>query len=314
VTSPKRILALDGGGIKGVFAASFLKTIEEQLGSPIDTFFDLICGTSTGAIIALALGLGRPAGEVLRLYEELGTEVFKSGGVRSWVINFFQRKYDSTPLRNALTKTFGASKLGDSKVRLVIPSFNLQTCEIHLYKTYHHQRFSSDHKTGMVSVALASAAAPTYFPVHRSSDGTSLLDGGMWANNPVAVAAVEAVGVLGWDPTQTHILSVGCTEPALDISGGSRFWSGKLYWANKVSEIFLAGQSSGALGMARWLLGVSNVHRVTETVGASAYSLDGINRVTDLKGLGASSARHELARLKDVFFTGPADQFIPLSR
>jgi len=314
MTSSRRVLALDGGGIKGVFAASFLKTVEEQVGSPIGTFFDLICGTSTGAIIALALGLGLPPEEVLRLYTELGSKVFKGDGFRTRAINFFQRKYDSAPLRNALTKAFGARKLGDSKVRLVVPSFNLQTCEVHLYKTYHHQRFSSDHKTDMVNVALASAAAPTYFPVHRSSDGTSLIDGGMWANNPIAVAAVEAIAVLGWNPSETHILSIGCTQPALDVSGGSRFWSGKLYWANKISEIFLAGQSSGAIAMARWLLSASNVYRVTETVAAEAFSLDGVDRVTDLKGLGASSARHELTRLKEVFFAGPAEEFIPLGR
>src|SRR5262249_1528327 len=160
----------------------------------------------------------------------------------------------------------------------------------------------SDHRTSMVDVALASSAAPSYFPVHRSVDGIALVDGGMWANNPAAVAAVEAISVMEWNPRDTHLLSVGCTGPALDICGCSRVGSGKLYWANNLAELFLAAQSSGSLGMAKLLLGGCNTHRITETVPAGVFELDSADRIADLNGLGASRARQEFHSLRDVFF------------
>ena len=68
----KRILAIDGGGIKGVFPASFLATVEDSIGNNVARYFDLIVGTSTGGIIALGLGLGLSAKEILAFYEESG--------------------------------------------------------------------------------------------------------------------------------------------------------------------------------------------------------------------------------------------------
>jgi len=309
----RRILTLDGGGIKGVFAASFLSSLEQGLENSIGNYFDLISGTSTGAIIALALGLGLPVRDVLRLYEDLGQGVFRQDDVPHRFLHFFQRKYDSALLQSALTGIFGDHKIGDSRVRLVIPSLNLQNGTVHIYKTRHHPRFSSDYKEELVKVALASSAAPSYFSPQRSSAGIALVDGGMWANNPVAVAVVEAIGALGWDRNELRVLSVGCTQPTMDISGGSRHWSGKFYWASRIANVFLAGQSSGALGMAEWLAGTDNIYRIIETVAEGAFTLDGTKRIIDLRGLGAARARHESPRLLPVFFDEPAEAFVPFT-
>jgi len=73
----KKILSIDGGGIKGVFPASFLASIEEQIGGKVSDYFDLIVGTSTGGIIALGLGLGFSAKDILSFYEERGPEIFR---------------------------------------------------------------------------------------------------------------------------------------------------------------------------------------------------------------------------------------------
>jgi uncharacterized protein len=98
----KRILAIDGGGIKGVVPASFLASIEESLPNTIAAYFDLIVGTSTGGIIALALGLGLSARETLAFYEDHGPKIFCGNShfrqCRSW----FRAKYDPLPLRSAL--------------------------------------------------------------------------------------------------------------------------------------------------------------------------------------------------------------------
>src|SRR5438876_10207272 len=97
--SYRRILTLDGGGIKGVFAASFLATLEDQVDAPIGNYFDLVSGTSTGGIIALALGLGLPARDILGISREWGKKVF--GGENVWrrVRHFFRRQYISLHLQ-----------------------------------------------------------------------------------------------------------------------------------------------------------------------------------------------------------------------
>ena len=307
--SYRRILTLDGGGIKGVFAASFLATLEDQVDDPIGNYFDLVSGTSTGGIIALALGLGLPARDILDMYREWATTVFDGENTWARLRHFVRRKCGSLPLQDALHRVFGERTLGDSHLRLVIPTFNLQTGTVHIYKTPHHPRFSTDYKEKMTTVALATSAAPTYFLPHRSPSGITLIDGGMWANNPVAVAAVEAIGVLGWERNNLKILSLGCTQEVVDVSGGSSRWSGKFYWATKVADLFLAGQSSGALGMAEWLVGPNNLYRVNETVPGGAFSLDGVQRISDLQGLGAYSARFHAPRLCPEFLSTPAEFF-----
>jgi patatin-like phospholipase/acyl hydrolase len=102
-----KILSLDGGGIRGAFPAAFLAKLEEQIGAPVASYFDLIAGTSTGGIIAIGLGLGIPTRDVLKLYEEQGAEIFDQGRgkVRDWMRqrllsarHLFASKYSSEPL------------------------------------------------------------------------------------------------------------------------------------------------------------------------------------------------------------------------
>lgn len=142
----RRILAIDGGGIKGVFPASFLAALEETLGlENVGEYFDLIVGTSTGGIIALGLGLEISGRNILTFYEEHGPSIFsgsrKLRGYRSWL----KPKYDPLPLRGALATVFGTKRLGDSARRLAIPSLDLAKGEVHIWKTPHHPRFQTDH-------------------------------------------------------------------------------------------------------------------------------------------------------------------------
>lgn len=304
-----RILAIDGGGIKGVFAASFLAELEESLGSPLVDHFDLIAGTSTGGIIALGLGMGLSAAEILSFYETHGPKIFGKdhlGFLQQWTA----AKYSSEPLKNALEEVFGSRLLGDSKTRLLIPSLNLETGNVHVFKTAHHERFVRDYKEKVVDVALATAAAPTFFPTHNLESGTPLIDGGMWANNPMGTAAVEALGVLDWPKGSIKLLGVGCTTPVTSVQDRGPRGRGKLYWATRVADTFMAGQSSSSLGTAQLLLGHENVHRVSPSVGASMYKLDGIKGIKSLRGLGASQARTEYPKVREMFLTGKAEKFV----
>lgn len=117
----RRILAIDGGGIKGVFPAAFLAEIESQIGEPIVDYFDLIAGTSTGGIIALALGLGLRGKEILELYEKNARRIFPH--VTGFSLpGIFRAKYAKATLPQVLTEAFGQRLLGESCTRLIIPS------------------------------------------------------------------------------------------------------------------------------------------------------------------------------------------------
>lgn len=310
----RRILAIDGGGIKGVFPASFLAALEESLGlENVGEYFDLIVGTSTGGIIALGLGLEISGRNILAFYEEHGPAIFsgsrKLRGYRSW----FKPKYDPLPLRGALGTVFGTRRLGDSTRRLVIPSLDLAKGEVHIWKTAHHPRFQTDHRASAVDVALATASAPTYFPTHRLASGIPLVDGGTWANNPVAIAVVEAIGILGWPSDELRVLSIGCTSTPLRFDWRKGHSLGKLGWASKIVDVFMLGQSSGAMGMAMHLVpNRENIFRVSPVVGPQ-FTLDDVRLIPTLKGLGSAEARQWLPRLQATFFEQPAGEFASLA-
>ena len=308
MSTPKRILAIDGGGIKGIFAASFLATVEDSIKDRVANYFDLIVGTSTGGIIALGLGLGLSAKEVLRFYENFGPIIFGGNRLLRWFRWFGISKYSSRPLQEALNGCFGERKLGDSEKRLVIPCLNLENGEVHVYKTAHHSRLMRDYKERAVDVALATAAAPTYFPTHRSMAGVPLIDGGLWANNPVGVSVVEAISVLDWPKDSLKILSLGCTEP-LDVNWGRRISLGKSYWAFKLLDVFMHAQSNSSIGTAKLLAGHDNVMRIAPGLPPGRFSLDGTRELLSLKGLGDSSAREALPRLREIFLGNPAELF-----
>jgi len=288
-----------------------LATVEDAIRRNVADYFDLIVGTSTGGIIALGLGLGLSAKEILKFYEDHSPNIFK--GNRGW--RFLRHigisKYDALPLKTALEEVFKDRKLGESRKRLVIPSCNLETGEVYIWKTAHHARLERDYKMPAVDVALATAAAPSYFPTHRSAAGTPFIDGGMWANNPMAMAVVEAIGILGWPADALSVL-LGCTTSALNVGLGRTHALGWAYWGPKLAEVFMTTQSSASLGMAQHLVkDRNNVVRISPSVGRR-FSLDGTREIPSLKGPGDSEARKALPQLRPLFFADVAEEFHPV--
>ncbi len=334
----KRVLSIDGGGIKGVFPASFLACIEEIIEDDISNYFDLIVGTSTGGIISLGLGLGLSASQGLAFYEDYGPKIFvlpqdkvnlpKVMSFLLWYLrkrysvdisrseieeSFFCPKYDPTPLRQSLETVFKDKILGESKTRLVIPSLNAETGEVHVFKTSHHPRLQYDWREKAVDVAMATSAAPSYFPAYRMASGLPLIDGGMWANNPVAVAVVEALSILNWPVESIRVLSISCTSSPINIHQATETNAGKLYWMERSIDTFMKGQSSSALGTAKLLLGdSSHFVRIDPCVSIGRFSLDGIKSIQSLKGLGKKEARIAFNRLKEMFIDpGIVEPFVP---
>ena len=326
----RKILTLDGGGIKGVFAAAFLETIEESTGKRIAEHFDLIAGTSTGGIIALGLGLGMSAREITQFYVNEGPRIFDqtntldSNGRLSRVFDWMRGrknagrqiaapKYDVAELRKALQRAFQSKRLGDSAVRLVIPAYDVDKEDVYVFKTRHHSRFQIDWKESAVNVALATAAAPTYFQAHPMPSGAPLIDGGIWANNPAGLAVVEARGVLGWKDDELFIVRLGCTEEALDIPIDAGY-AGLLL---KSTALFMQGQSRGSDGTAMLLSdhrpGSPRYFPIQPKVPAGKFKLDKTEMIDRLRGLGAGHGRDALPLFEKHFLNEKAEPFVQIS-
>jgi len=306
-----KILSLDGGGIKGVFEASFLNAVQKATSAPLASYFDLIAGTSTGGIIAIGLGLGLGAADLLEFYKSHGPQIFNRSGGRlvgwwHWLSDKMKNRYSAERLRAALEETFKEKKLGDATTRLLIPAFNLSAGEIHIFKTRHHPRLQMDYKVRAVDVALATTAAPSYFPIHRSEE-MLLIDGGIWANNPTGLAVVEAMTILEVPRANIQVLSIGCTQEVSDLSGGG---SGELQWARRALNCAFAGQSFGSMGTAAMLVGHERILRINPPVPKGKFSLDSTKGIDQLEALGTFEARKALPELNRRFLGEGAEPFV----
>ena len=305
-----QILALDGGGIKGLYSAAILARLEDDLGiDDITSCFDLIVGTSTGGIIALALGYGLRPREIVQFYSQHGPKIFADGW-RARARHYVRRKYSQDPLRTALQKCLGDRRLADSRKRLVIPSYNLDKGEVYLFKTPHHERLRRDWKEPMWKVALATSAAPTYFPAFSGIDHIRLIDGGLWANNPTMIGIVEAMAVLDQPLSAISVLSLGTTDPIEERSG----WlngGGLFAWRKAGVDACFRGQSHGVQGQARLLLGEHRAIRLDPAVPAGVFALD---RVAEERMLAEAAhvSRDFSPRFARQFGGHTADTFTPL--
>lgn len=324
----KRILSIDGGGIKGAMPIAFLARVEEITSQRIVDHFDLVAGTSTGGIIALGLGLGIPAARILELYRNEGPGIFGSrlidesasrlgrfsGSLKNLVgrharqaRQFFAPKHQPDMLRSALEGVFGDRLLGESLTRLLIPAYHADRRTVYVFKTAHHPRLEIDHRAKAVDVALATAAAPTYFPAHSLPSGARIIDGGIWANNPMGMAMVEAIGVLGWDPRSTRLLSLGCGDEVFVPDPDA----GIVQLNRGAIDLMMQGQSFGAVGTAMLLAGQENIHRINPAVPKGLFSLDDTTKIDRLTGLGAECARDALPMLRREFLHTTRDTFTP---
>lgn len=252
-SSPKKtfkILSIDGGGIKGLYPARILHQIEERYNIKIADQFDMICGTSTGGLIALALSIGKPASEIVSFYENKGPLIFPDP--KTWFAQtlqklrhyFWKGKYSNKVLTQVLTDFFGDTTLKEASTYLCIPSFNLTTGEPRIFKKPHNLLFK-DANIQMVDVALATSAAPSYLPIHQIDDAL-YCDGGLWANNPVLCGLTEALEYFVGDDKPYDSYSI-LSFPTIPIpTGWSKFVRKQrsiLGWKQKILDPSMEGQA-----------------------------------------------------------------------
>jgi hypothetical protein len=261
------VLALSGGGFRGLYTATVLKHLEEDFGGPIARRFDLICGTSAGGLLAMGVAAEIPAAELQAMFEQSGERIFGSSSLLKqalrWLRMWFTAKHSSGGLRDVLTERFGERTIGDLRHRLLVPSVNYSTGRGHFFKTPHAEAFRRDHKRRLVDVGLATAAAPTYFPLHRIDGEGVFADGGLVANSPGLLGLHEAEHVLGVMPTTVRVLAIGTMTLGATVPGSASLKRGILGWGAKVFDLVISAQEYAVHAMLGHKL-QSNYYRIDD--------------------------------------------------
>ncbi len=306
-----RILSIDGGGIKGIFPAAILAELEQQHlnGEPIGDYFDYICGTSTGGIIALGLGKGLRAKDLLELYMEKGTRIFPQHfkwlqKLLSWAITV----YSSKNLRAVLDESLGDIKFGQSRTRLCVPSFEGKFGEVLVRKTNHHPDYKMDHLIDMAQIGMETSAAPSFLRTF-SDEQYHFVDGGIWANNPIMIGLVDALSCYQVRRDQIKILSIGCGEKPYRVSLIQRYLNGFLTWANVIYAAMNL-QSQNAIGQAGLLVGRNNIIRLDASEEHARIGMDNVKKAKKMLPYHASEVlKDRIDIIRDMFLTDKVDPY-----
>ncbi len=213
----KRVaIAIDGGGIRGAMVTKALEALEVAQGKKLGDIFQLAAGTSTGSIIAAGIALSLRAAEMTDMYRRRASDIF----ARTWRSRFWflaNYRYSNKALKRELDAQSHRQKMGDlwtdaRKFDLVIVARDLHEARTRFIKPYKPEYAAMP----ITTAVLASAAAPTYFPVIQGR----FVDGGVGSfANPCFIAAYEACFCLGWKAEETTLISLGTGKPKPGTNG-----------------------------------------------------------------------------------------------
>lgn len=306
---PFQILCLSGGGYLGLYSIAVLRRLEDKIGEPIGRCFDLIAGTSVGGIVALGLASGASAAAIEAQFLADGDKIFSatpvpaSEGARKRALALrllrFRRApiYASAPLLKTIRAIVPEGLLmSELETRVIVPAINLSKGKPQVFKTPHHPSFKNDLNLAVEDIALATSAAPTFFPTHRIG-AEVFADGGLYANSPDQLAIHEAAHFIVRDMRDIRMLSIGTTSTSFSWSAAMKQDLGWLDWAldQRLLRAMMAGQQINADYILRHLLGERYVRidAVPSHEQAVQLVLDNASAVAkqDLEALATASAR-----------------------
>lgn len=268
-----RILALDGGGIRGVISAKILERVREKIGQPLNEYFDLIAGTSTGSILAATLVRGEEPKELVKLYQDKGQKIFRTNAWRKNIgywIN--QPKYSNEGLKEVLQEYFGKETLlkdvreqsqnSKAKARLLILAYSTSQRYTNFFLSPLVDKDPWYANAKLWEVCLCSSAAPTFFPPYifnekdiEPSEYTrslserefSFVDGGVAANNPSLGALVHTLEIEKLEGQSIKIedvslLSIDTGRTTAPLKYNKVNGWGALGWATRIPDVFMGGQ------------------------------------------------------------------------
>jgi len=299
-----KVLAIDGGGIRGIIPAMVLAKIEALTGRPACELFDLIAGTSTGGIIALGVTVPAvdeakhprwSAMQLVEMYESEGPKIFHRSLLRKieTVDGLVEERYSASGLETALAKYMGEARLSQALTDVLVTSYDIQSHEPFFFKSFlplprapHSPRDRAVKSATATSspqpladypvkvVGRATSAAPTYFepePVAgaasnggEASSGVVCVDGGTFANNPALCAYAEA---LRNNPgADVLVVSLGTGRLTESISFEQAKSWGLLQWARPLLGVIMDGSSAAIDYQLDELLGADEGHYRFQTV------------------------------------------------
>jgi uncharacterized protein len=241
-----KVLAIDGGGIRGIIPAVLLGGLQARLTQELWRYFDLIAGTSTGGIIALGIGTrcnnGQPysPSELVDLYVKNGPAIFRKIPLWTWLRQFLRPKYSPSALEESLKTFFRETRFSSAVAPVLISSYDLQSQRPFFFKSH---RIASDpsYDWPVASIARATSAAPTFFPpLHLAAGNESytLVDGGVFVNNPSVAAYAEARWLYP-EATNFVVISVGTGDRQDRITYTKAKKWGLVGWARQIVPVLM---------------------------------------------------------------------------
>ena len=272
----KKILSLDGGGIRGIIPATILAYIEKRTGKNIAEMFDLIAGTSSGGVIAMALcksdAKGKPiysAKRLIELYEKRGSEIFSRSlwkEVRS-VAGIIDQRYSHEPLEKVFDEYFKKTKLSDALTKVLISTYDIENRKPCFFKSWK----SDTGRVLMKHAARATSAAPTFFEpaiVKMGKEKLALIDGGVYLNNPSMSAYSEAKKLFPRTKSML-IVSIGSGALCRPIPyDDAKDW-GLINWARPILSIISDGVNGAVSYQLKQNLGKNFIRLQSPLKGAS---------------------------------------------
>jgi Patatin-like phospholipase len=297
-----RVLSFDGGGIRGLYHSKLLESLKEY-GLDVAQRADIVAGTSTGAIVAAALAMGKQPETISALYTDIGEKVFPPRwritravvGLAGWVGK--SPSYLSSVLREALEQQLGKNTtLGECEKRLMIPAISLNQYKLKVFDSTNE----SDKKKRLVDVVLASAGAPTYFLPAKVGD-SYYVDGGLCCNNP-GFRAAAALFRDGVDLSRIYLLSISTGAVPVTKAGIEFMTLRQFNWIRPIIDIAMSGSSDLAVQDGE-LVGYHC--RVTESF-ESEVGLDDYEKAVAILPPLAEGKANEVRASVTRWFDGPA--------
>ena len=317
-SKPFLVLSIDGGGYRGLYSAHLLRRIEEECEVRLRDRMGMLAGTSTGSILAAGIACGYKAEALAEFYIDHGSAIFTP---RLWssskIVSLFASRYSNHTLKALLNRTFGEKTLGEVEVPLILPSVDITNGCVHVFKSMYHGSFVRDPSVRVADAVLASCSAPLYFDPVIVQDKYQLADGGLWANNPALVAAIDAKYRLGISLEDMRILSVGTGKSKVFYPRSKGVWKDRLLhswqgwglasrWGNrKLVDLVLNLQSDNAHNMLCLLMGESPLEsrRVLRLTFESdlPLSMDSASKGADWVARADHTFTHHAARIAEFF-------------
>lgn len=308
-----KILSIDGGGIRGIYPATVIKYISDQL--KVDNFyeyFDMIVGTSTGSILALALSIGKNCTELQDMYLTHGNRIFNKKSYRWLNQGIFFTKYSNNVLKRILNDYFGNHILNDAKTRICIPVSDVTNKKGKVYKTRHCGDFFNDYSKLMQEIALSSCSAPVYFPAVMDSSKSILVDGGLWANNPSVIGITEAIR-LRYDYENIRLFSIGTGTSLFFKSSFFLRHFGFISWRTSLIDYIFQINSNNSHHVAKFLL-KDNYLRINRQLENKSFKLDrsSKNLMHNLISYANEDSQTNIKEIKEKFFEYKVEPFKPI--